>query len=221
VSSTRDTILHVLRASAEPLTVADIARQAEVHANTVRFHLDALLTSGRAEEVITPPSGRGRPATRVRAVAAMDRGGPRGYEPLAEALLLDIRSRHDPAERARCAGQAWGTRIAARRECAEGSSPVSELVDVLDEIGFAPELHATDEITLRHCPFLELTTPDGGLVCAIHLGLMEGVLDGSGTTVSRLDPFVEPDRCVARLRTRSESRRGVSAVNRQHRARDV
>lgn len=28
---------------------------------------------------------------------------------------------------------------------------------------------------------------------------MQGVLDGSNTNVERLDPFVQPDRCVARL----------------------
>lgn len=54
---------------------------------------------------------------------------------------------------------------------AESTSILSGLADALDEIGFAPEHNATDEITLRHCPFLELSTPDGGLVCALHLGL--------------------------------------------------
>lgn len=201
MNSTRAQILRVLRASSEPLTIAEVARQTGVHANTVRFHLDSLLEAHQVEHVITAPSGRGRPATRVRAVVAMDRGGPRGYESLAEALLLDIRSRRNPAEHARRAGRAWGSRLASGQEYAEKSSPVTGLLNALDELGFAPEQDTPDEINLRHCPFLELTTPDGGLVCAIHLGLMQGVLDGSGTTVERLDPFVEPDRCCARLTT--------------------
>ncbi|MFC6705616.1 helix-turn-helix transcriptional regulator [Flexivirga alba] len=214
MSSTREEILAALRASPEPLTVAELAAQTDVHANTVRFHLDSLLDGGQVEQVTTPPSGRGRPATRVRAVVAMDRGGPRGYEPLAEALLLDIRSRRNPAEHARSAGRAWGTRIASRQEYAEKASPVTGLIAALDDLGFAPEHAAPDAIALRHCPFLELTTPDGGLVCAIHLGLMQGVLDGSGTNVERLEPFVQPDLCCAHLTTRTHSRRGVSAVDR-------
>ncbi len=199
MNSTRAEILRTLRASAEPLTIAEVAAQTEVHANTVRFHLDSLLDSGQVEQVSTPPAGRGRPATRVRAVVTMDRGGPRGYEPLAEALLLDIRSRREPAEHARRAGRAWGSRIASRQEYDEKASPVTGLIAALDDLGFAPEQSAPDEIALRHCPFLELTTPEGGLVCAIHLGLMQGVLADSGTDVERLDPFVRPDRCMARL----------------------
>lgn len=201
MSSTRDEILRLVRASAEPLTIAEIADQTGVHANTVRFHLDSLLENGRVEQVAIPPSGRGRPAIRVRAVAAMDHGGPRGYEPLAEALMLDIRSRRNPAEQARRAGRAWGARIAERQEYDETASPVTGLMHALDDLDFEPEHTEPDEITLRHCPFLELTTPEGGLVCAIHLGLMQGVLDGSDADVERLDPFVQPDRCVARLST--------------------
>lgn len=199
MSSTRDEILRVLRTSAEPLTIAEVAGQTGVHANTVRFHLDSLLENGRVEQVATPPSGRGRPAIRVRAVATMDHGGPRDYESLAEALLLDIRSRRNAAEHARRAGRAWGARIAERREYDEKTSPVAGLMHALDHLDFEPEHAKPDEITLRHCPFLELTTPEGGLVCAIHLGLMQGVLDGTDTDVERLDPFVQPDQCVARL----------------------
>lgn len=197
--TTRDEILQTLRASPEPLTIAQVAQQTGVHANTVRFHLDSLLESGQIQQVTTTPSGRGRPATKLRAVATMDRAGARGYESLADALLLDISTRRNPGEHARRAGRAWGSRLAEHREYAEDASPAGELIDALDDLDFAPEQTSPTEITLRHCPFLELTTPDGGLVCAIHLGLMQGVLEGSGIEVERLDPFVQPDRCVARL----------------------
>jgi len=54
---------------------------------------------------------------------------------------------------------------------------------------------------LRHCPFLELVESGAGIVCSLHLGLMQGAMAALCTpvTVERLDPFVEPDLCLAHL----------------------
>ncbi len=76
------------------------------------------------------------------------------------------------------------------------------LVDLLADLGFAPEAGGPDdEIRLRHCPFLELTQRETGLICPVHLGLMRGGLAklGASVTVDRLLPFVEPDLCVAHI----------------------
>jgi predicted ArsR family transcriptional regulator len=56
-------------------------------------------------------------------------------------------------------------------------------------------------IRLRHCPFLELAEKYDQLVCRIHLGLMQGALAELRTpvTAARLEPFAEPDACLARL----------------------
>ena len=93
-------------------------------------------------------------------------------------------------------------------------------MSLLDTLGFAPELdddrpHAHPEggpsqIRLRNCPFLELASSKPQIACSIHLGLMRGALDawGSPVTVDRLDPFAEPDLCVAHL-TREGARCGT------------
>jgi predicted ArsR family transcriptional regulator len=54
---------------------------------------------------------------------------------------------------------------------------------------------------LRQCPFLDLVGTQARVICPVHLGLMQGVLGSLGATVTveRLDPFVEPDLCLARL----------------------
>ena len=209
---TRARILQVLRDAAELLTIAQVAERAGVHPNTVRFHLDSLLASGQVEQVRATPAGPGRPTILVRAVAAMDRSGPQHAETLAQLLLADIESRPHPQEHAREAGRKWGRRI-AERVYADGAAPVTGLVDALDELEFAPErsvstqssTRSSTQIELHHCPFLDFTTPTGGLVCAIHLGLMQGVLDGSDSAmqVERLDPFVRPDLCCAHLSSAS------------------
>lgn len=64
------------------------------------------------------------------------------------------------------------------------------------ETGRTPE-----RIRLRHCPFLELAEERSALVCPIHLGLMQGALAelGAPLTATALEPFAEPDSCVAHL----------------------
>lgn len=82
------------------------------------------------------------------------------------------------------------------------------MIGVPDELGFEREPSSGPRdamIRLRHCPFLALVPSDGdagdSVVCALHLGLMQGALDamGSPVTVDHLDPFAEPDLCVAHL----------------------
>ena len=50
-------------------------------------------------------------------------------------------------------------------------------------------------------PFLELAEGYEQLVCRVHLGLMQGALTelGAPVTASRLEPFAEPDACLAHL----------------------
>lgn len=81
---------------------------------------------------------------------------------------------------------------------------MTHLVGVLDDIGFAPEVRTDkgdSQIRLHHCPFLDLVEDHRWVVCPIHLGLMQGALDGlsSPVTIDRLDPFAQPDLCIAHL----------------------
>lgn len=64
-----------------------------------------------------------------------------------------------------------------------------------------PEQPTVSWLGLRSCPFLELATDRPAVVCPVHLGLMQGALEGWGAdvTVPRLDPFVQPDLCLAHL----------------------
>ncbi|WP_211192215.1 metalloregulator ArsR/SmtB family transcription factor [Actinoplanes sp. TBRC 11911] len=74
------------------------------------------------------------------------------------------------------------------------------LVELLGTLGFDPEMQAR-RIGLRDCPFLELVERGGEVVCAVHLGLMQGALEARSApiTVRRLEPFAEPDLCLAHL----------------------
>ena len=184
--------------------VPEIAEQLGVHTNTVRFHLETLITSGQVEHLTADRGAPGRPARLYRPVRGMDPTRPRHYRELAEALAEVLAGTPGARHRAVEAGRSWGRRQAAATTSTTGpSEPLSLLMRMLDELDFAPE-RPTDRqrIGLRHCPFLELAVDRPEVACPLHLGLMQGAMEawGSSVTVDRLDAFVEPDLCVARLR---------------------
>ncbi|MDV3125137.1 helix-turn-helix domain-containing protein [Mycobacterium sp. 21AC1] len=195
--SRRTDVLDALRASSAPVTITQLARSLDVHPNTVRFHLDALVGTGQVERVESGPHRPGRPPQLFRAVHRMDPGGPTRYRMLAEILTRALADDADPEARALDIGRGWGRTV----EAPPADSAVDSLVTVLDEFGFAPERPVTEQLRLRHCPFLGIAENNSAVVCPIHLGLMQGALENwqAPVTVDRLEPFVEPDLCLAHL----------------------
>src|SRR5579875_3520 len=198
VGGRRRDVLRVLKAAAAPMSFVAIADELGVHPNTVRFHLDSLLGDKQVEQVTPERKGPGRPAQMFRATRQMDRGGPRRYRLLAEILAMGLTAEGDAAGKALAAGRAWGRQLQRRGRTRKS---VEHLIDVLDELGFAPERRGRKQIGLRHCPFLEMAEARAGVVCPIHLGLMQGALENwsAPVTVERLDAFAEPDLCMAHL----------------------
>jgi predicted ArsR family transcriptional regulator len=209
-SNRRETVLQALRETSGPSTINDVAGRLGVHPNTVRFHLSALVENGQVERVEATRRTAGRPPSMFRAVQGMDPAGPRRYRLLAELLVAGLATAPDAAARAAEAGRAWGRRRAGESSDARPADgpdhAVGALVGLLDEIGFAPEERRDGErrsIGLRHCPFLELADSGSAIVCPVHLGLMQGAMEAwhSPVAVDRLEPFAEPDLCLAHLTT--------------------
>lgn len=206
IGKRRVDVLSTLKASATPMTIAQIATELAVHPNTVRFHLENLEAGGQVERVQPHHRSPGRPPQLYRAIRRMDPAGPTHYRMLAEILANGLAADDDPAAKAREMGRAWG-RTMPRSSEESPDSAISALVQVLDDIGFAPEPPADDQLRLRHCPFLELAQTRASVVCPIHLGLMQGALESwqAPVSVERLDAFVEPDLCVAHLGPKGDS----------------
>ncbi|WP_219069906.1 helix-turn-helix transcriptional regulator [Candidatus Mycobacterium methanotrophicum] len=204
----------MLKAAPSSMSIRAIADALGVHPNTVRFHLDTLVSDGRVEQVESDYKRPGRPPLMFRAIPQMDHNGPRHYRLLAEILAISLSVDGDPSTKAQAGGRTWGRQLnvsvshGKRRGARES---IDHLVDVLDDLGFAPgrrESGGEQQIGLRHCPFLELAEARSDVVCPIHLGLMQGVLESqrAPVTVDRLDAFVEPDLCLAHLTPQGNSR---------------
>jgi predicted ArsR family transcriptional regulator len=212
--SGRRRVLELLRSAPGAVGVKDLAAQLGLHANTVRFHLNRLVTDGLVTREVEEHRGPGRPRLTFTAVADHAReGGQRSYQLLADMLagFIADTSPDAPAQAVEL-GRTWGrylaTRPAPAKRVTEGES-LGELLRVLDDIGFAPLLADGDDrqpqVRLRHCPFLEVASAHGEVVCSLHLGLMQGVLveQRAPLEASDLQPFVEPSLCVAHLSRRN------------------
>jgi predicted ArsR family transcriptional regulator len=207
----RRQVLRLLRDAAGPMAIAEIADRLGIHVNTARFHLESLVNNGQVERTTAGPGSPGRPPQLFQAVRGMDPMGARHFRVLAEVLAEVIATDPDPSDRVLEAGRFWGRHQASTvtdatepAEVPEPGESVERLMRLLDDLGFAPERAAgadRPQIGLRQCPFLELAVSRSDVVCPVHLGLMQGAMQswGSPITVDRLDPFVQPDLCVAHL----------------------
>jgi predicted ArsR family transcriptional regulator len=204
----RHDVMRALKVAHSPMSIATIADALDVHPNTVRFHLGTLVNMGRVERVASDRKGPGRPALMFRATQRMNPGGLRRYRLLAEIFASGLARDQDADARALAVGRDWGLRLEKPPRKAAGvadaEESIEQLVGLLDELGFAPERRAVDQVELRHCPFLEVAESQKAVVCLTHLGLMRGALETwqAAVTVDRLDPFVEPDLCLVRLARR-------------------
>lgn len=204
-------MLAVLQGAREPLAINDIATRVGLHPNTARFHLDGLVEQGFAERDTEQRETPGRPRALYTAVADRPLGGRRSYRLLAQILTSYVATHtKQPGEAALRAGEAWGRFLTERPapfRRVDAAAAIRQLVDTLDEVGFAPEAVTVGrerQILLHHCPFRETAEEHRDVVCAVHLGLMRGMLAELGAPVDakRLDPFVEPNLCIARLVTK-------------------
>jgi predicted ArsR family transcriptional regulator len=208
-------VLELLRRAPGGQVVTELAVQLGLHPNTVRFHLSRLVAEGLATREVEQHDGPGRPRLTFAAVPQQDmERGRRSYRLLADMLAGFIADTSpDAAAQAVELGRTWGRYLAAKpapgKRVTEEDA-LRELLHVLDEIGFSPLLAEDDQhsqVLLRHCPFLEVASAHGEVVCSLHLGVMQGALieQHAPLEASHLEPFVEPSLCVAHLSRRDLS----------------
>lgn len=198
-SSTRERILREVESRTSTST-SDIVFATGLHENTVRDHLERLRLDGRVRRVRAEAQGRGRPAWRWQAPPA-DTVNP--YAGLALALADTLtRVATDPVAEARASGEHWGGEIATQHPDA-AAAPRAMILDVMREQGFDP---ADDgyEILLHRCPLLAAAARRADVVCAVHEGMIAGILRSRDARAdATLLPFHADGACALHLRTAS------------------
>ena len=208
LGESRARVLDLLRAAGGPLGVQEVAGQAGLHPNTARFHLDALVEAGLASREPLPRETPGRPSMAYQVTDSDGPTGRRRYRLLAEMLTSMIAEvMPQPGDAAAEAGREWGRYLTEQPtpyQRLDAGEAIEKLTAALAEIGFAPEAVAEGSgyrLRLHQCPFREVAERHQDVVCALHLGLMQGVLQQlrAPVTADRLQPFAEPSVCVAEL----------------------
>jgi predicted ArsR family transcriptional regulator len=183
---TRYRLYRYLRLSGRPVPVRELAARLGLHANTIRPHLRRLVEAGL---VVTEPrrgsSAVGRPQALYSAVSKEGREG-RDYRLLADilaTLVVGSRSRNGAQGLAREWGDYLMTRHAPPPGARRPGPNLAALRDAMAEAGFDPRFrrrsNGSVEIALRSCPFRDLLEDHRELVCTVHQGLLEGMLEGA------------------------------------------
>lgn len=245
----RERVLQMVRADGGVIDAVELATRIGLHVTTVRFHLDALCDEGAIERTRISRDGVGRPRTGYRAVE--ERLDYRILaEMLAMELGDTVEERARRAQHIGRSWADRIAGLRAQTVPTPGDTETESVGDqldrkanlataVFDRMGFGPELAAESEptaslsadsaqivarervIRLRACPVRELSRAHPEVGCAIHLGLLQGLLDHAAAPAGqpdppqralfgRLDPFVEPDLCIARLHASPSSTRDRS-----------
>jgi predicted ArsR family transcriptional regulator len=198
---TRYAMYEELARSTAALSASELAERLGIHANTVRLHLERLREVGLVDVEAVHRGTVGRP----QHLYFLSSGAPGlGFDPPAHALLAGLLATMAErvgadADDANATGRVWGTEAGARTRA---SSCLGALEAELTTLGFEPALETdgTDgqpaRIEFLHCPFRDLAEAYPELVCNLHRGLCEGVVDqaGSGRVVG-FSTLYEPDPC--------------------------
>jgi predicted ArsR family transcriptional regulator len=171
---------HVIEAG-EPVGVAAITAHVGINHNSVRQHLAKLCSAGLLVEDIARSGGPGRPALTYRPAPLTTAlsGAPSPYEALA-VLLVEILNGGEPEDVGRAAG----------RRAVAGVRAGADALDVIESEmarqGFRPVRHdsgTTVELVTARCPFEAAAVLNAEVVCGLHRGLTEGMVEALGRDV--------------------------------------
>ena len=165
----------VLEAPA-PVRVDALTRHFGLNHNAIRQHLAKLVDAGLVEERTAARQanqGRGRSALqyRVEPEAAASWSAHSPYQQLALLLVEVAKGGASPVE----VGAAAGRRIPVSAT----DEPLARLTDEMARRGFRPETNGT-ELVLARCPFAAAALEAPEIICELHRGLAEGMLEALG-----------------------------------------
>ena len=188
---TRRSIYLTVRASADPVTAAQVAAEFNIHANVARHHLDRLTDEGYLEVAHKRSTGKngsgaGRPA---KCYTPTDKEielqfPARRYDLLAD-LLIRVVQRLEPERAAEVAaevGREYGVELAGTLELPDAAGFDSVLATVqqaMVEVGFAVDTNTDSrQLLMSHCPFGRTAVDHPEVVCSLDRGIVNGLMEG-------------------------------------------
>ena len=184
---TRHAIFRYVAGAAVPVDIAELTDLLGLNHNAIRQHLAELVAAGLVAESKAPTTGRGRPRLIYEVAPGVEsRWGVTGpYERLTILLTEVIRSGRTPVEVGRDAGRA------ARATMDPADDGVEGVTSAMQRQGFAPRARRRGtraKVTLDSCPFATTVLADPETICALHLGMAEGLVEGTDAVVDKLVP---------------------------------
>lgn len=199
---TRHAIFRRIAEAGGPVGVAELTAHFALNHNAIRQHLAKLLDAALVVETKVHGGGPGRPRLVYRVHPAVDsRWGVVGpYERLSALLAEVIRTGDPPVDVGARASQRY------RRDTSGPADVVTNMADTMASLGFEPAVRGRGrrvEIVLTTCPFATAALAARDAVCSLHLGLAQGLAEGTGVVVDDL-VAKDPRRAGCRLRLRVE-----------------
>jgi predicted ArsR family transcriptional regulator len=198
----RSMIEQLLADAPRGLTVDELSERLGRHPNTVRGHLDVLVSRGRVLRVTDQPDGPGRPRHRYL-VAGVPDPSLNAVATLAAAVAEELGpSLTDPAHALR-AGQRWAAQVAVEpgAQVQTPDESVHQLAATMRRAGFGCDVDPVgDRLRLSRCPYGAMVA-DAPAICALHLYLAQAALaeHGAGVVADHIDVDVAPGLCVLHL----------------------
>jgi predicted ArsR family transcriptional regulator len=203
--NTRYAIYLELARSPLPRSTAEIAAELDLHPNTVRPHLERMREVGLLDVEVDNRGAVGRPQHRYSLTADAPSLGlePAAY-PILAALLANLASTFGPAaDDVADIARDHGRRRAETRAPSECVAAVeAELADM----GFDPAVGRDGNvatIAFTRCPFRPLAEAFPEVVCHLHRGMVEGMVDVlEGAEITRFATLEDRDPCQVDLAVR-------------------
>lgn len=195
-----------LRRELAARSAGEVAASLGLPLETTRWHLERLASAGLVVRVRERRQAPGRP--RVLYEWAAREPNADAFELLADLLTGVLSQVPDGMERARQAGRTWGAQLPS---FSTQTTPAPEWTGMeraqfaLGQLGFSPRRMGPETLLLSRCPFKAMLPAGLEVVCAAHLGMLQGlVATAADTSEVALDTSGGPGACRVHVRAARE-----------------
>ncbi len=197
---TETRLVALIRAADAPLDTATIADRLDLHPNGVRVQLQRLEHRGVVErEEARGGVGRPRALWRLTPRAIAEADLPHTGWAMARSLARAIPPTAPRLREVEDAGTAMGRELADHLGQTTDGDTRQALGNALEALGFAPQRDDDGDLArfrLMTCPYADTVRENPAVVCTLHRGIVQGVLD-SVAPDARLTGFEPRDPDIA------------------------